>query len=74
MSDIGDGEEPSAAAQKNKPGMNVDVSLLPRCVHYNQCYVGSPMEEMEIVLVIVLAQHNTQTGARRNQMLRALAL
>lgn len=32
------------------------------------------MEEMETVLVIVLAQHNTQTGANRNQMLRALAL
>lgn len=32
------------------------------------------MEEMEIVLVIVLAQHNTQTGTNRNQMLRALAL
>lgn len=32
------------------------------------------MEEMEIVLVIVLAQHNAQQGANRNQKLRALAL
>lgn len=73
MSD-GDGEGSSAATHKNKTGVNVDVSLLPHCVEYNQCYVKSPMEEMEIVLVIVLAQHNTQTGANRNQMLRALAL
>lgn len=72
MSDVGDREGSSAATHKS--GVNVDVPLLPHCVEYNQCYVKSPMEEMEIVLVIVLAQHNTQTGANRNQMLRALAL
>lgn len=61
MSDVSDGEGMFAVTH-SKTVTNVNVSLLLGHVDYNQCYVRSPMEEMEIVLVIVLAQHTTQTS------------
>lgn len=47
---------------ENQTVVNLNVSVLPCCVDYfNQCCVRIPVEEMEILLVIVLAQH---TGRR----------
>lgn len=67
-----DGEALSAVTHHNKAVVNLNVSVLPCCVdHFNQCCVRTPVEEREILLVIVLAQH---TGAYINNRLCNLAL
>lgn len=45
--------------QENKTVVNLNVSILPCFVDdFNQCSVRIPVEELEIVLVIVLEQHS----------------
>lgn len=60
MSDI-DGDALSVVMHENKIVVDFNISILPCCVDYfNQCCVRIPVEEMELVLVIVLAQHTDE--------------